>query len=90
MYGCSMEAAEFATLILESPDLESKLAPPPTALVDSAPRLPVPVEPARGELLRIVPAREAQVPKISGWPEVDLRRRILHGLANHESGGQSA
>ena len=79
-----MEAAEFATRILKSPDLESKLAPPQTELVDSAPRLPVPVEPTRGERLRIVSAREAPVPKIRGWPEIDLRRRILHALANHE------
>lgn len=77
--------AEFAARVVGSTDLDEKLAPPPRDLLDEdrgsgdAPR-----RPGRPEDLRIVPGREANVPPLAGWNDLDQRRRILHSLANHE------
>ena len=79
-----MEASHFALRILECPDLAGKLTAPDGILQDSALELVVPERAARESRIAIVSAREAPVPKIRGWSEINLRRRILHALANHE------
>ena len=79
-----MQVCEFALGILESPEVDKKLRPPPTPLLDQECGSFVPDWPAREDRLSIVSARETRVPKLHGWPEAQQRRRILHALANHE------
>ena len=75
----------FARRIVESDDLAEKLAPPPRDLTDEGRDTgPPPDAPGRPPELRIVTAKEARVPPLSGWGDLAQRRRILHALANHE------
>jgi uncharacterized ferritin-like protein (DUF455 family) len=83
--GFTMEIRDFALRILESPDLETKLSGPRSRLADARPGPALRAAgPARDERLRMVPAREARVPPIAGFPDPAQRPRILHALANHE------
>ncbi len=79
-----MHLAQFALNILESADIEDKLRAPAGCLEDRRAKVAVPSWPTRSPDLQIVPAREAGVPKLLGWPDIEQRRRILHALTNHE------
>jgi uncharacterized ferritin-like protein (DUF455 family) len=80
-----MEVRKFALTILQTPDLEGKLTPPPKELTDHQPGPPLRLTtPARTPQLAIVPARQTKVPPIEGMPDPAQRVRILHALANHE------
>lgn len=79
-----MYLSQFALDILESSDVETKLRSPSGALEDRGVEVAVPSWPSRSPDLEIVSARQAPVPKLRGWPDIEQRRRILHALANHE------
>jgi uncharacterized ferritin-like protein (DUF455 family) len=83
-----MELSDLARTVLLSTDLEAKLAAPSPSelpLTDERPGVPWrAVEPGRPEDLQMVPASQAPVPSIEGMADPAQRRRILHGLANHE------
>jgi uncharacterized ferritin-like protein (DUF455 family) len=76
---------EFCLRLIQGETLEEKLAPPPRDLPDVARGDgSVPEAPGRPATLRIVPGREARVPPLAGWGDLDQRVRIIHALANHE------
>jgi len=76
---------EFCLRVIQGETLEEKLAPPPRDLPDVARgNGSVPEAPGRPATLRIVPGREARVPPLAGWGDLDQRVRIIHALANHE------
>ena len=74
---------EFARTVVETEDLDLKLAAPPRELSDQAPG---PVErllaPGRPPSLRF--SSGVPVPPLAGMPDPAQRPRILHALANHE------
>lgn len=82
-----MELSRYARTILLEGALESKLAPPPSRVLDddrgdgAAPRAP-----AREPSIAIErdSRRKKKVPPISGFADPHQRGRILHALANHE------
>jgi uncharacterized ferritin-like protein (DUF455 family) len=79
-----MELRDFARLVLETEDLDLKLAPPSEALTDELPGLAYRAEgPGRPPGLRRV-EEKVEVPSIEGMPDPAQRPRILHALANHE------
>ena len=84
-WNSATELRGVALTILQTPELEAKLSPPPSDLTDHQPgpalRLAHPVRPAD---LQIVSARQTKVPSTSGMPDPSQRVRILHALANHE------
>lgn len=84
MRSSARSATCFALRLIESPSLAIKLEPPTEELELDDAMAPVPAWPTRSPGLEIVSAREVTVPKIRGWPELRLRRRLLHALANHE------
>lgn len=76
---------DFALRIVTSPELQVKLSPAPSGLVDEDPGEPLRLEePARSERMRIRPGRQVKVPPIEGFGDPAQRARILHALANHE------
>jgi uncharacterized ferritin-like protein (DUF455 family) len=80
-----MELCTFARTVLETEDLTVKLAPPTEALTDEHPGPAFRAEgPARPPGLRLEEGAKAEVPSFEGMPDPAQRRRILHGLANHE------
>ncbi len=81
-----MELRDFARRVIESPRLDDKLAAPPRTTDANPAGDPPPSAPAREASLAIVtdPRRKRKVPSIEGMPDPAQRRRILHGLANHE------
>lgn len=80
-----MELRDFARTVLETEDLAVKLAPPREALTDEQPGPAFRAEgPGRPPELRLVEGVKAEVPSFEGMPDPAQRRRILHGLANHE------
>ena len=80
-----MELREAALTILQSPELDSKLAAPPRGLTDPRPGPPLRRgAPARPATLTIVAGKQSKVPAIEGMPDPAQRVRILHALANHE------
>ncbi|HEX7180222.1 MAG TPA: DUF455 family protein [Thermoanaerobaculia bacterium] len=77
-----MELRNFALAVLQSEDLDVKLAPPREELTDERPGLAFRAEgPGRPAHLRFA---KADVPSFEGMPDPAQRPRILHGLANHE------
>ncbi|HYG63386.1 MAG TPA: DUF455 family protein [Thermoanaerobaculia bacterium] len=80
-----MEIRDFARTVLETEDLDVKLAPPAGPLTDEDPgpayRAAGPGRPAN---LRLPPPSRVNVPSIEGMPDPAQRPRILHALANHE------
>ena len=80
-----MELRTLALAVLESEDLEIKLAPPREALTDERPGEALRAEgPGRPANLRFDPRLRPKVPSIEGMGDPAQRPRILHGLANHE------
>jgi len=80
-----MELRDFARTVLETGDLAVKLAPPGEALTDEHPGPAFRADgPGRPQALRLVEGAKAEVPSYEGMPDPAQRRRILHGLANHE------
>jgi uncharacterized ferritin-like protein (DUF455 family) len=80
-----MELRDFARTVLETEDLTLKLAPPAEALTDEHPGPAFRAEgPGRPPGLRLGEGIKAEVPSFEGMPDPAQRRRILHGLANHE------
>lgn len=79
------ELRDYATRILETEDLVTKLAPPPLVLVDSpcdvAHR---PAMPGRPPSLKPEHGKKVKVPRVQGMQDLNQRVRILHALANHE------
>ena len=85
----TVRAQDFARAIVTSPDLSTKLAPPPEdldwELTDGEVRLEgLPRAPAREPSMQIVGPRKAKVPNVQGWHDPSQRKKILHALANHE------
>ncbi|MFP5284393.1 MAG: DUF455 family protein [Thermoanaerobaculia bacterium] len=80
-----MELRAFALTVLETEDLDLKLAPPPAELTDDDPgpafRAAGPGRPAP---LRIAPGGTVDAPSVEGLHDPAQRPRILHALANHE------
>jgi uncharacterized ferritin-like protein (DUF455 family) len=80
-----MELRDFAQAVLQSEDLDVKLAPPREELTDAEPGPAWRAEgPGRPANLRIDPAVRPKVPAIQGMGDPRQRPRILHALANHE------
>ena len=80
-----MELRDFARTVLETEDLEVKLAPPASALTDDDPGPAFRAAgPGRPPELRHVEGLRVEVPSIEGMPDPAQRPRILQGLANHE------
>lgn len=80
-----MELRAFARRIVETPDLDLKLARSDEALTDEEPGEPLRLtSPGRADTLRIVPAREAPVPGLDGMSDPAQRPRLIHAFANHE------
>ena len=78
-----MEIRDFALTVVQTEDLDIKLAPPAAELTDEAPGPAVRLEePGRPAELRF--SRRIDVPPIEGMPDPAQRPRILHALANHE------
>jgi uncharacterized ferritin-like protein (DUF455 family) len=74
-----MEIRDFALTVLQSEDLDVKLAPPPGELTDGAPGPAVCFEePGRPPCLRFA---KVAVPDVEGMPDPAQRPRILHALA---------
>ncbi len=80
-----MELNDFARNVLGTPDLSTKLRPPPPDLSDEArgPAAPE-LRPGRPPSLGMRPGREVKVPRLAGFSDPKQRVRILHALANHE------
>ncbi|HSN86859.1 MAG TPA: DUF455 family protein [Thermoanaerobaculia bacterium] len=80
-----MELRDLALAVLQSEDLDVKLAPPREELTDDDPGAPLRAEgPGRPAGLRFDPAVRVKVPALQGMGDPRQRPRILHGLANHE------
>lgn len=80
-----MEIRDFARAVVETDELERKLARPCEELTDREPGEPLRLAaPGRPPELAIVPAEAAKVPKIEGMADRHQRARILHAFANHE------
>lgn len=80
-----MELREYAQSVVESVDLERKLARPPARLTDHDPGPELRIStPGRPPELVIAPARAVKVPPARGMCDRAQRARILHALANHE------
>jgi uncharacterized ferritin-like protein (DUF455 family) len=80
-----VEIRNFALTVLQSEDLDVKLAPPVGELTDLAPGPPLRASgPGRPPHLRFPPEAPPNVPSIEGMPDPVQRPRILHALANHE------
>lgn len=80
-----MELRDFALAVLESEDLDVKLAPPREELTDADPGTPFRATgPGRPASLRFDPRVRPKVPGIEGMGDPAQRPRILHALANHE------
>jgi uncharacterized ferritin-like protein (DUF455 family) len=80
-----MELRAFALAVLQSEDLEVKLAPPPAELTDENPGPPLRAAgPGRPPNLRIAPGGTVDAPSVAGLHDPAQRPRILHALANHE------
>lgn len=78
-----MEIRDFALRVVQTEDLDVKLAPAPEELTDEAPGPALRIEePGRPPGLRFT--RRIGVPPADGMPDPAQRPRILHGLANHE------
>jgi uncharacterized ferritin-like protein (DUF455 family) len=80
-----MELRNFARTVLETEDLDVKLAPPAEPLTDEHPGPAFRAAgPGRPPGLRMDDAVKFEVPSIEGMPDPAQRPRILHALANHE------
>jgi uncharacterized ferritin-like protein (DUF455 family) len=82
-----MRLCDYALHILESPDIESKLAPARGRLMDRRPAAQpaaVPRWPARAPSYSIRPGKEVRVPPAEGMADPEQLRRLIHALANHE------
>lgn len=80
-----MDLRAFALTVLQTEDLDAKLAPPPAELTDDDPG-PVlrATGPGRPPRLRIAPGGTVDAPSVEGLHDPAQRPRILHALANHE------
>jgi uncharacterized ferritin-like protein (DUF455 family) len=80
-----MDLRTFARTVLETEDLDFKLAPPPAELADDDPGPAVRAAgPGRPPHLRIAPGGSVDAPSVEGLHDPAQRPRILHALANHE------
>jgi uncharacterized ferritin-like protein (DUF455 family) len=80
-----MELRAFALTVLQTEDLDEKLAPPPAELTDDDPGPAFRAEgPGRPVHLRIAPGGTVDAPSVEGLHDPAQRPRILHALANHE------
>lgn len=79
----TMEIRDFALTVVQTEDLDVKLAPPPEELTDESPGPAYRAEgPGRPSWLRF--STRIGVPPAEGMPDPAQRPRILHALANHE------
>lgn len=80
-----MHLRTFALTVLQTEDLDTKLAPPPAELTDDDPGPALrAVGPGRPPHLRIAPGGTVDAPSVVGLHDPAQRPRILHALANHE------
>lgn len=80
-----MELRDLALRVLQSEDLDLKLAPPQEELTDESPGPAFRAEgPGRPANLQIDPTAKPKVPAIQGMGDPAQRPRILHAFANHE------
>jgi uncharacterized ferritin-like protein (DUF455 family) len=79
------ELRDLALRVVQSTDLELKLAATREELTDDHPGEPLRLtEPGRPPGLEIRPAEETRVPRLGAMPDPSHRARIVHALANHE------
>lgn len=80
-----MDLRTFALAVLQTEDLDAKLAPPPAELTDDDPGPALRATgPGRPPRLRIASGGTADAPSVEGLHDPAQRPRILHALANHE------